>query len=64
MTVPDRTTAKDLGQLASEQRRNARRELRAYTRECRERWPFLTSEERELCREALRNLVERTGLLP
>ena len=64
MTAPDRTTAKDISQLAFEQRHNARRELRAYARECRERWPFLTGEERELCQEAFRNLVERAGMLP
>ena len=64
MTAPDRTTAKDFSQLAFEQRRNARRELHAYMWECREKWPFLTSEERELCQEAFRNLVERAGMLP
>jgi hypothetical protein len=55
-------TNKDAGQALAEQRRNARRTLRSYVEECRERWPSLSEEERELCREAVRNLVERAGL--
>jgi hypothetical protein len=63
LSVNDSTTKKDFGQLLLEQRRNARRTLRSYVEECRERWPSLSEEERELCREAMRNLVERAGLV-
>jgi hypothetical protein len=55
--------AKDSAQLASELRRNARRELRSYTQECRDKWPSLSEEEKELCREALRNLARRASFL-
>jgi hypothetical protein len=63
LSVNDSTTKKDFGQLVFEQRRNARRTLRSYVEECRVRWPALSEEERELCREAMRNLVERADLL-
>jgi hypothetical protein len=63
MTLYKPAHSKDSSQLAYESRRNARRELRSYLTECRERWPSLSEEERELCREALRNLAQRAGIL-
>jgi hypothetical protein len=60
VTVSKPLDRKDPGQLAYEQRRNARRALTSYVRDCHtEKWPSLSDEERAACREALRNLVER-----
>ena len=64
MSDKDSTTKKDRGQVQFEERRNASRTLRSYVEECRERWPSLSEDERELCREAVRNLAERAGALP
>jgi hypothetical protein len=54
---------KDSAQLDYELRQNARRELRSYASECRDKWPSLSEEERELCGKALRNLAQRAGVL-
>jgi hypothetical protein len=64
LSAPLNTTfiPKDKGQALAEQRRNARRTLRAYVEDCRQRWPSLSEDERELCREAVRNLAERAGV--
>jgi len=54
--------SKDPAQLAYEQRRNARRQLRLYLDDCRAPWPSLSDEEKDFCREAMRNLAERAEL--